>query len=342
MRGRFARRFGCLFGLINFFVFLIITSLVVLLANQLGLLNAKGSFWWAIPGAVVLLFFGGAALFFAWRNLRRMSAPLGDLIEGAERIKQGDFSPHVPERGTPEVRSLVRTFNGMAERLKVTEEQRRDLMADISHELRTPITVIQGNLEGIIDGVYTPDVSRLRSVLEETQILSRLVDDLRTLALAESSALQLKKEPTDMAVLINETAAAFKTQADAASVEIKVTTDNNAPLLNIDPERIRQVLTNLTANSLRYTARGGTIKIVLEKSSGDEAVMRVEDNGAGIAPEVLPNIFQRFYKTRDSSGTGLGLPIARHLVEAHGGKITAESEVGKGTVVRVSLPREEF
>ncbi len=159
------------------------------------------------------------------------------------------------------MRSLVRAFNGMAARLQLTEEQRRDLMADITHELRTPLTVIQGNLEGILDGVYSPDEAHLKSILEETQILSRLVDDLRTLALAESGALQLKKEPTDLAVLIGETVSAFRTQADAAGVRLDIQAESGDDLLNLDPERIRQVLSNLIANALRYTPRDGSIHV---------------------------------------------------------------------------------
>ncbi len=248
------------------------------------------------------------------------------------------------ERGPSELRALARAFNGMAERLQLTEEQRRDLMADITHELRTPLTVIQGNLEGFLDGVYSPDEARLKSLLEETQILARLVEDLRTLALAESGALQLKKEPTDLAVLLGETISAFRTQADAAGVTIDLQAMNGAEAFNLDPERIRQVLSNLIANALRYTPREGAIHVrykIAQSEDGKYAEIIVEDTGVGIAPDVLPHIFNRFYKSRDSSGTGLGLPIARHLVEAHGGKITAESQPGQGTTMRISLPAGE-
>ena len=146
--------------------------------------------------------------------------------------RKGIIPQRVAERGPSELRALARAFNGMAARLQLTEEQRRDLMADITHELRTPLTVIQGNLEGFLDGVYSPDEARLKSLLEETQILARLVEDLRTLALAESGALQLKKEPTDLALLIGETVSAFRTQADAAGVKIDIQTDADAAVLN--------------------------------------------------------------------------------------------------------------
>jgi two-component system sensor histidine kinase BaeS len=312
-----------------------------LIANGMGLLHLSGSFGWVIPAAVGLFFFGIAAFFLAARGLSRVSAPFDDLVEAAERISKGDYSIQVPERGTPDVRSLVRAFNGMAARLKLTEEQRRDLMADITHELRTPLAVIQGNTEGMVDGVYPPDEAHIRLVIEETQILSRLVEDLRTLSLAESGALQLKKELTDLAVLIGETVSAFRGQADAAGVSLDVQAVETTKLWNVDPERIRQVLANLIANALRYTPRDGWIRISYEISSngkGEAALVTVQDNGAGISPEILPNVFNRFVKSRDSSGTGLGLPIARHLVEAHGGAIGIESREGQGTTIRIRLP----
>ena len=345
MRGRFSRRMGCLGALVYalaFFVFVVALGTVL---NSLGLIHIYyNPLGWAIPVGIVLLIFGFGPLLWAGRGLRHMSVPLGDLLEAAGRIAEGDYSPRVAERGPSEVRSLARAFNGMAARLQLTEEQRRDLMADITHELRTPLTVIQGNLEGILDGVYSPDEAHLKSILEETQVLSRLVDDLRTLALAESGALQLKKEPTDLTVLIGETVSAFRTQADAAGVKIDIQAEADEHLLNLDPERIRQVLSNLIANALRYTPRDGAIHVgyrIVPSDDGKYAEVTVKDTGVGIAPDVLPQIFNRFYKSRDSSGTGLGLPIARHLIEAHGGTITAASQPDQGTSMRIALPIQE-
>jgi two-component system, OmpR family, sensor histidine kinase BaeS len=341
MRSRFSRRIGCLLVLVNFLVFLLFVVGLGLVANGLGLIQVPSPLRWLIPGGIVLFFFGIGSLVLTGRGIRRLSAPLGDLMDAAGRIAEGDYSPRVAERGPAEVRSLTRAFNGMAARLQLTEEQRRDLMADITHELRTPLTVIQGSLEGILDGVYPPDEGHLKSILEETHIIDRLVDDLRTLALAESGALQLRKEPTDLNGLIGETVSAFRTQADAAGISFEVKPEQGLPLLELDPERIRQVLSNLVANALRYTPRNGSICVrsgLTHTESGNFAEVIVEDNGAGIAPDVLPQIFNRFYKSRDSSGTGLGLPIARHLVEAHGGRITAESQPGQGTTMRIRLP----
>jgi len=344
-RGRFFRRMGCAIALVNLLAFFVFAGFLGLVLNSLGIIHIiYQPIGWLIPVGIVLLLFAFASLISGGRGLRRISAPLGDLLEAAGHITEGDYSQRVVERGPAELRALARAFNEMAARLQLTEEQRRDLMADITHELRTPLTVIQGNLEGFLDGVYSPDEARLKSLLEETQILARLVEDLRTLALAESGALQLKKEPTDLALLIGETVSAFRTQADAAGVKIDVQAGSDLPVLNLDPERFRQVLSNLIANALRYTPRAGNIHVsymTIRSDDGNYTEVTVQDNGVGIAPDVLPNIFNRFYKSRDSSGTGLGLPIARHLVEAHAGKITAESEPGRGTTMRIRLPVSE-
>jgi signal transduction histidine kinase len=344
-RGRFFRRMGCVIALVNLLASLVFAGLLGLVLNGLGIIHiVYQPLGWLIPVVIVLLLFAFASLITGGRGLRRISAPLGDLLEAAGHITEGDYSQRVVERGPAELRSLVRAFNDMAARLQITEEQRRDLMADITHELRTPLTVIQGNLEGFLDGVYSPDEARLKSLLEETQILARLVEDLRTLALAESGALQLRKEPTDLRLLIGETVSAFRTQADVAGVKLDIQTDVDGLLLTIDPERIRQVLSNLIANALRYTPREGSIQVRVTTTRSDDrkyADVFVEDTGVGIAPEILPQIFNRFYKSRDSSGTGLGLPIARHLVEAHGGSISAQSQPGQGTAMHIRLPVDE-
>jgi signal transduction histidine kinase len=344
-RGRFFRRMGCAIALVNLLAFFVFAGFLGLLLNSLGIIHIiYQPMGWLIPVGIVLLLFAFASLISGGRGLRRISAPLGDLLEAAGHITEGDYSQRVVERGPAELRALVRAFNDMAARLQITEEQRRDLMADITHELRTPLTVIQGNLEGFLDGVYSPDETRLKSLLEETQILARLVEDLRTLALAESGALQLKKEPTDLGLLIGETVSAFRTQADAAGIKLDIQDDADGLVLTIDPERIRQVLSNLLANALRYTPRAGAIHVRYTTIRSDDrkyAEITVEDTGVGIAPETLPHIFNRFYKSRDSSGSGLGLPIARHLVEAHGGSISAENQPGQGTSMHIRLPADE-
>ena len=303
----------------------------------LGLLHPSGLEPRVLPW--ILLGLAGIALMTVFRGLRILARPLGDLIEAAERVEGGDLSPRVAERGPREMRSLARAFNAMLERLRRTEDQRRRLLTDVTHELRTPVAVIQGNLEAILDGVYPPDAQHLRPVLEETQILSRLIDDLRTLSLAESGALDLHREATDLGLLAGELAASFRAQAEAAGVSLQADLPEDLPPAEIDPLRIREVLANLTANALHHTPRGGEIRIMGSlEAGGDRVLLQVGDTGVGIAPEELPHIFDRFYKSADSSGSGLGLAIARNLVVAHGGEIRAESRLGAGTTVRITLP----
>jgi signal transduction histidine kinase len=303
----------------------------------LGLLQPVGLEPRVLPW--ILLGLAGIALMTVLRGLRILARPLGDLIDAAERVEGGDLSPRVAERGPREMRSLARAFNAMLERLRRTEDQRRRLLADVTHELRTPVAVIQGNLEAILDGVYPPDAQHLRPVLEETQILSRLIDDLRTLSLAESGALDLHREPTDLGLLSGELVASFRAQAEAAGISLHADLPEDLPLAEIDPLRIREVLANLTANALHHTPRGGEIRITGSlEADGERVQLLVSDSGAGISPQELPHIFDRFYKSADSPGSGLGLAIARNLVAAHGGEIRAESRLGAGTTVRITLP----
>jgi signal transduction histidine kinase len=342
-RGRFFLRMGCLFAAFNILALVVIFLIIGLLARWFGVLRIPESFRWIHP--LGILFFLIGLTFLAWTGigLRRLSMPLGDLLEAADRVAEGDYSVRVREQGPPEVRSLARGFNSMASRLQVADEQRRSMLADVTHEFRTPLTVIQGNLEGMMDGIYAADEDRLKSILEETQLLSRLVDDLRTLTLAEIGALQLNKEPTDLAVLIGETLTAFESRAFASGIDLRMQVDPNTPVLNVDPERLHQVLSNLVANAINYTPKGGQIQVRCSLDSTDSkraVVIEVEDSGAGISPQDLPHIFDRFYKGRDSGGTGLGLAIARHLVEAHHGAIQAHSVLDEGTLIRVTLPIE--
>jgi two-component system sensor histidine kinase BaeS len=289
------------------------------------------------PWALILV--GVVILATLLPGFRSVALPWRDLIDAAGQVEAGDLSVRLPERGPRELRALARAFNAMVERLKTTEAVRRDLLADVTHELRTPITVIQGNLEAMLDGVYPADAEHITPVLEDTRVVSRLIDDLRTLSLAESGALELHPEATDLGVLIGEVVASFRAQADQAGVELRLEAPLSLPLVEIDPVRIREVLANLTANALRHTRQGGRISITAAfEPRGQRMVVCVIDNGSGIPADDLPHIFDRFFKSRESAGRGLGLAIAKNLVQAHGGQIEAESSRGSGTTMRVYLP----
>lgn len=307
-------------------------------ADLLGVVDiSPGGLALAVPiaaAALVIVVFGAFRIGFM---ISRTVVPMGDLIEAANRVANGDYSARVIERGPREVSSLTHTFNIMAERLQTNDEMRRRLLADVTHELRTPLTVIQGNVEGLIDGVYPADEDHLRALLEETQVMSRLIQDLRILSLVESGSLQLQMEPVDVEDLLRGARAAFMTQANSAEVELAVEVGEDLPEGFADFERIRALVENLIANALRYTPPGGSIRLKAYSEAGRVAV-EVSDTGRGISPEDLPHIFDRFYKSSDSRGMGLGLAIARGLIEAHGGEINAESELGKGTTVRFTLP----
>lgn len=331
-RAPFFRRLGCFFVVLSLFGLGLFLLLYVLLRSLLGL-NQLGpsELKWILPLGILSVVFILAFLAAVGRSLRRLSMPLDEMLAASHQVAEGEYSVRVEEKGPPEMRSLARGFNSMAARLQTSHEQRRNLLADISHELRTPLTVIQGNVEGMLDGLYPVEEGKLRSILEEAQVLSRLVDDLRTLSLAESGALQLRREPVDLAALVHETASVFRPRALAAGIQLQVDAASAAPL-EADPARIREVLSNLLTNALHYTPAGGRIRLHY-----DGGTISVEDDGPGIAAADLPHVFERFYKAGDSGGMGLGLSIAKYLVEAHGGEIRAESTPGRGTKISFTL-----
>jgi two-component system sensor histidine kinase BaeS len=271
------------------------------------------------------------------RGIGRAAVPLSEIIEASARIEAGEVGVQVGERGPADVRALARAFNAMSAGLADTDAQRRRLLSDVSHELRTPLTVIQGNLEAIIDGVYLADEAHLAPILDEARLLARIVDDLRTLASAEAGRLSLERESVELRRLASDLAAGFTAQADAAGVGLTVDAPE-AAAIEADPERLRQVLANLVANALRATPAGGSVTIRVRDES-DGALVEVTDTGAGIPPGELERVFERFYRSPESRGSGLGLPIAREIVRAHGGTIEARSQPGAGTTMTVRLPR---
>jgi two-component system OmpR family sensor kinase/two-component system sensor histidine kinase BaeS len=303
-----------------------------LLAERAGLGGATG----VALGALALLA-GTFVLAAGFVTVRGGAGPLRAVMDAADRVADGDYTVHVHEHGPPPVRALAHAFNAMTQRLAHADRQRRDLMADVAHELRTPLSVLQGRLEGLLDGVYPRDDAQLASLLEETQVLSRLIEDLRTLALDDAGALRLEREPADLVGLVRDTVRGFEPEAARRRVTLAVSTDLGVAELDLDPVRIRQVLSNLLSNALRHTPTGSGVRISVAAIAAGFAVS-VADAGDGIAPEDVARIFDRFYKGEASGGSGLGLTIARRLVEAHGGEIHAESRLGQGTTVFFTLP----
>ena len=330
MRVHFMRRMGCFF----LFMVVVLISVVALLAWLIGSVIGAAA---GVAPTILLGLLALLVLAMIGRAIRRAAAPVGDLIEASGRVESGDFSTRVPERGPREVRTLARSFNAMSARLEQVEQQRRSALADVSHELRTPLTVIQGNLEALLDGVYPADAAHLQPILEETRLMERLIEDLRTLTLVEAGSLVLHREPTDLGALLNEVAASYRSQAEQAGIALEVTTAGDLPTLNVDPARIREVVSNLMTNALRHTPRDGKVELSAQLA-GDQVEVTVHDTGSGIPADQLDRIFDRFYRSPDSPGSGLGLPIAKSLVEAHGGTITAISEAGHGTAITISIP----
>jgi two-component system sensor histidine kinase BaeS len=211
------------------------------------------------------------------------------------------------------------------------------VLADVAHEMRTPITVIRGQAEGIIDGVYAADAEQMRPVLAATRTLEVLVDDLRTLALAETGGLQLHREPLELGILVHDTLATFADVATAAGVGLSAGIVPPGLMVEADSVRLGSVLANLVGNALRHEHAGGEVRIDASQVGGDAQIL-VRDDGEGIPPELLPRVFDRFVKGARSTGSGLGLAIVRDIVEAHGGTVTLTSTPGSGTEVRLSFP----
>ena len=324
------RGFGCLFGLF----FLIVAGSLV--AASAFVLSQLGS----IPGIIVAVVVVGILAAIA-RTLRGTGTKLDEVLEAVRRVEEGDYTVRVdvPERGPRSLRGLVSGFDTMVARLEADETQRRALLADVSHELRTPLTIIAGNLEAIVDGVYPADATHLAPILDQTRLMERLIDDLRTLTLSEAGTLALHREPTSVDLLIADAVRSFGAAATTAGVTLTDATTDDLPILDVDPVRIGEVLSNLVANALRHTPAGGRVTVSGSHSPDARLVtIRVADTGPGIAPELLPHVFDRFVKADDSRGSGLGLAIARGLVEAHGGRISVASSPGAGATFLVELP----
>jgi signal transduction histidine kinase len=282
----------------------------------------------------------GVALFTGFLLFRGITAPLRHLTQATTAVAEGNLSVRVPVESNDEIGQLGLAFNDMATDLAQADQLRRNMTADIAHELRTPLTVIQGNLEAILDGVYPADAEHLEPVLNKTQLLKRLVEDLRTLALSDAGELALHRTHLNLGELVQRTIQDFEAQAQSSNVALTGETPALTPSVKADVARVEQVLGILLDNALRHTPAGGQIEVNLRHVNG-EVWVSVRDTGEGIPPEALPHVFERFYRVKSEpprpGGSGLGLAIAQAIIAAHGGRIWAESTTGQGTTMTFAL-----
>ncbi|MBI2853889.1 MAG: HAMP domain-containing histidine kinase [Chloroflexi bacterium] len=287
---------------------------------------------------------------------RQITAPLRRLSTAARHVAHGDLSVRVAHPGTndkykhgaDEVGVLTNTFNSMVETLDRGQEMRRNLMADLAHEMSTPLAIMQSNLEGMLDGVVETSSANIASLQEEALLLSRLVKDLRTLSQVESGRLELHPEETDVGTVVSAVVKAAEPEARRKHINLSIEAAPNTPPALIDTDRITQVVGNLLSNALRYTSEDGWVKVGVgpygqEGTAGKAVTISVADNGQGIGGKDLPHIFDRYYRgsqprDRRGGGSGIGLAVVKELVEAHKGTVWAESTPGNGSTFFVTLP----
>jgi len=300
------------------------------------LANTNRALWIAGLSAAALAIVAG------WLLTRYLLRPVTELRKGAAQISRGNLDHRAKVLSNDELGDLTRSFNSMADSLAVSEAQRRRMTADIAHELRTPLTIIEGTVDGMLDGVFPADAQHLAPIKEQTAMLTRLIGDLRDVSLAESGQLKLEMAPENVADLARRTVEQTLPGATQRGLRLTFAAEDNVPPINLDRMRMEQVVGNLLTNALRHTPSGGAVSVSV-KRSGQGVLIAVADTGEGIAPEHLPHIFERFYRASDArarsdGGTGLGLAIVKHLVQAHGGRVWAESTPGQGSTFFVQLP----
>jgi two-component system OmpR family sensor kinase/two-component system sensor histidine kinase BaeS len=276
---------------------------------------------------------------------RSISRPVTELTGATQSVASGDLGARVSTGHAGEFGALARAFNAMAARLQRADELRRNMTADVAHELRTPLSVIRGKLEGVIDGVYPANEEHLAPILEEVAVLTHLVEDLRLLAQAEAGPLRLDRRPTDVGDLLRDARVNFTPRAEDRRVTLGLDLPDTLPEVPADWRRISQVLGNLIGNALQHTPPGGTVTL-FAKALDDAVAISVRDSGVGIPPEAMPYIFERFWRgdkarvRTEYGGSGLGLAIVKQIVELHGGQIDVASELGRGATFTFTLPHD--
>ncbi len=290
----------------------------------------------ALIGAVISLLLG---VFLS----RTLTHPIRELTRATHAVSEGDLTQQVPVRSSDELGELAQAFNKMSAELSRSVNVRRQMTADIAHELRTPLSLILGHAEAVHDGVLPPTHENFEIIREEATRLGNMVNDLRILSLADAGELPIQLQSSEPQRLIQEVASLYQFQAQRKNIIFELDIDSQLPDIEVDPGRITQVLTNILDNALRHSPEGGRV-ILAAKRVGNRVELSVQDSGPGLSGNDLDRIFERFYRTDSSrpreGGSGLGLAIAKSIVQAHGGQVSAESEVGAGLKIRVSLPKK--
>lgn len=326
--GRRFRRFGLV-------VLIVIVLLVAALASLVAAIlagNAPAPWITIVVSAVVVI-----GLLLAARSLWRTARTMDTVMDAADRVAAGDYSVRVGSVPSRPLARLARRFDEMTTRLETNETRRRELLADVAHELRTPLQVIRGTIEGMLDGLYPADTEHVQPLLDETVMMARLLEDLRTFSMAEAGVLSLEEEPVDPRGAAEDAVAALRPLAADAGVKLVIDEGDAPRTIEADPLRLGEVLTNLLTNALHHTPSGGTVSVRLSRSQTGVR-FAVEDTGPGIPTAQLPHVFDRFFTSADPGGMGLGLAIAQRLVQAHGGSIEALSPASGGTTIRFVIP----
>lgn len=297
-------------------------------------------FYGALIGAVIALLLG---IFLS----RALTRPIRELTRATHAISEGDLSQQVPVRSSDELGELAQAFNKMSTELSRSVNTRKQMTADIAHELRTPLSLILGHAEAVHDGVLPPTRENFEIIREEATRLEHLINDLRTLSLADAGELSIAPQTIEPQRLLQEIASLYQYQTQRKNISLELDIATPTPNIEVDPGRMTQVLTNVLDNAMRHTSEGGRI-VLSARQAEDHVELAVQDSGPGLSAENLERIFERFYRTdasrqRDGAvpgGSGLGLAIAKSIVQAHNGQLSAESDPGKGLRVMIKLPKK--